>query len=85
MHYSDRPEMVRVDRFKPGGKWYDTFALDMEAHWDDTVDGHYVTVADRVKAALADAGIDVDTSIFNYVVLDPYTKDGYPVMIPGGG
>lgn len=29
MGFTTNEGMVRVDRFKPGGKWYDTWAVDM--------------------------------------------------------
>jgi hypothetical protein len=38
MNYSDKETSVRVDFFRPGGKWYTTEAVDMDGFYDD-VDG----------------------------------------------
>jgi hypothetical protein len=35
MGYTTNSGMVRVDRFKPGGKWYDTWEVDMSAYYNE--------------------------------------------------
>lgn len=32
-NYSKYSSHVRVERFKPGGKWYDTWEVDMTNYW----------------------------------------------------
>ena len=34
-HYSNNPGLVRVDLFKPSGKWYATGSIDMSEHYND--------------------------------------------------
>ena len=34
-HYSNRPGNVRVDFFKPSGKWYTTVEMNMEDYYDE--------------------------------------------------
>lgn len=76
-NYSDNPGMVRVEYFKPSGKWYMTEAIDMSAHWDDAY------VWDAVKASLDDSRPDKSPGWwkhFTVVCLEPYHKSAYPQM-----
>lgn len=70
-HVSD--SCVRVDRFKPRGKWYDTFSIDMEEHYNDN-DLH-----DAVQKCIEKEGYKMDDWIF--VCLEPYHKHSHPVML----
>lgn len=72
-NYSNNPGMVRVEFFKPNGKWYMTEAHDMSEFWDYGIIPH-----DAVKAALEKAGRWLPH--FTIVVLEPYHKSAYPVM-----
>lgn len=74
MGYSENPGMVRVDFFKPAGKWYMTEELDMSDFWDYGIIPH-----DAVKAALEKKGRNLKH--FTRVVLKPYHKSAYPVML----
>ena len=73
-NYSDNPGMVRVDFFKPSGKWYMTEALDMYDFWDCGITPH-----DAVIAALEKSGRNL--THFTRVVLEPYHRSAYPVML----
>ena len=76
-HYSDTPGSVRVDIFKPSGKWYETIAVDMNLHYNDPL------VTDAVRAAVLhklDDGERYRLGGMTYVVIDPYHKNSYPVM-----
>lgn len=74
MGYSENPGMVRVDFFKPGGKWYMTEELDMSDFWDFGIIPH-----DAVVAALEAKGRNLKH--FTRVVLKPYHRSAYPVML----
>lgn len=73
-NYSAHPGNVRVDFFKAGGKWYMTDQFDMSEFW-----GYGNTPHDAVEAALEHAGRN--WKHFTRVVLEPYHKNAYPVML----
>ena len=73
MGYSDKESIVRVDFFKPSGKWYDTRAVDMDGFYNTDVIHEAVKLALH-KAGCADRG-------FIAVVLKPYHKNSFPVML----
>jgi hypothetical protein len=74
-NYSENPGSVRVDYFKPSGKWYMTEALDMSGFYD-----HGIYPGEAVRAALEASGRLCPSLI--KVVLFPYVEHDYPVMIP---
>ena len=73
-NYSNNPGSVRVDFFKESGKWYMTEAVDMSEFWDFGNTPH-----DAVTAALEAKGRNLKH--FTRVVLEPYHKSAYPVML----
>lgn len=76
MNYSNEPWMVRCDRFKKGGKWYDTFAIDMRDSYDH-LDLHMAVATAIATTLKRPFGFDD----FNYVVLDPYHRHAHPIML----
>jgi hypothetical protein len=80
-NYSENPGMVRVDYFKPSGKWYMTEAIDMSPAWD-TPD-----IFDAVRHSLNYAWVANHNGRgdawhqFTVVILEPYHKNAYPIMI----
>jgi hypothetical protein len=80
-NYNDNPGMVRFDFFRPeSGKWYMTEALDMYDYWDEP------TVHNAVRLALDASMLTRHLNLSRWVVsvLEPYHKNGYPVLlIPG--
>ena len=75
MNYTDNPGMVRVDYFKPSGKWYMTEARDMSGFY------HEPLVQDAVRLALQRDGRWLTN--FTIVVMNPYHHSGgVPVMFP---
>lgn len=82
MNYSENSDSVRVDYFKPSGKWYMTEALDMSGYWDEA------SVYSAVIKSLDDAwnlrhgGRPSAWRQFTIVVLEPSHRNAYPVMIP---
>lgn len=73
-NYSDNPGMVRVDYFKPSGKWYMTEALDMYDFYNE------LSVYAAVEKALVRDGRYLRH--FDIIVMEPYHRNAYPVMIP---
>jgi len=74
MGYSENPGMVRVDFFKPGGKWYMTEELNMYDFWD-----YGLWCGEAVEAALEAKGRNL--KYFTRVVLKPYHRNSHPVML----
>jgi hypothetical protein len=80
MGYSDNDGMVRVDYFKPTGKWYMTEAIDMSSHWQD------VDMFKAIELSLDESRPDRSArwwKSFTVVVLEPYHVNSYPVMFVG--
>lgn len=76
-HYSDSPNMVRVDFFKPSGKWYYTAQLNMNVGWKgDTL------IHDSIKLAMKEQGLS--RREFIAVILDPYHEHSHPIMLMPG-
>lgn len=79
-HFSEKPGMVRVEFFRPGGKWYMTEAWDMSDYY-----AVGPTPIDAVQAMLMnnERGFRL-LNQFIVVVQDPYHKNEYPVcLVPG--
>ena len=76
-HYSENSGSVRVDYFKPSGKWAYTNSVDMSDYWD------VPSVHDAVRSAILDAFGVLDESYYTIVVLEPYHKHAHPIMIGG--
>ena len=74
-HYNENPGIVRCDVFKPGGKWYETIALDMSDFY------HALSPFDAVALAVEKAN-HYKLGQWNFVVSVPYHHSAYPVMIP---
>jgi hypothetical protein len=74
MNYSDNPGMVRVDYFKPSGKWYMTEAHDMYDFYNE------LDIYKAVEMMLVRD--DRYLRHFDIVVLEPFHRNSYPVMIP---
>lgn len=72
-HYSDSPSMVRVDFFKPSGKWYTTEA--MEWLYLSTMDIH------DVFAHSLEAHLGGRLRGMTAVCLEPSHEHAHPLMI----
>lgn len=73
MGYTDDEGMVRVDFFRPGGKWYTTEAINMTEVYD-------LFPAEGLKKALA-AQVGTRLSGMWAVCLEPYCAHAFPVMV----
>lgn len=77
MHYSNRPNHVMCDVFKPSGKWYERIELEMPMeHYGLTLNPF-----DAVVLAIVDAG-HYPLGKWIFYVPEPYHTHAYPVMIP---
>lgn len=73
MGYHVNDSMVRVDRFKERGKWYDSHMVDMNSVY------HHNSIHDGLKECLARDGINIEGYII--VCLEPYHKHAHPIML----
>ena len=83
MGYSNNPEDVRVDFFKPSGKWYCTEKVRWTAPF-------YATRFDALESfarSLQDHFKDQPDRLSDMtaVCLNPYRELAYPLMIKDGG
>ena len=78
-NYSDNPGSVRVDYFKPSGKWYMTEAIKMSDYFYKEIDIHRA-VASALDASRPDRNAGWWKQ-FTVVVNEPYHKNAYPIMI----
>lgn len=77
-HYSDNPASVRVDFYKPSGKWYMTEELMMGL-------GYEGPIFDALEAALVrtfgEKRAERLRKQFIIVVQEPYHANAYPLML----
>lgn len=79
-HYSDNPGMVRVDFFRPEtATWYMTEAVDMTNFYN--MNDPYTAVLEALYKSRHGVGVEERWII---VVMEPYHKHAYPVMITPG-
>lgn len=77
MGYSESDSIVRADRFKPSGKWYDSIALEMNDYYNVPP-----VVHDAVRLAAERQGVVVHEGWW-LVVLEPYHIHSHPVILKG--
>jgi hypothetical protein len=78
MNFALEPYLVRCDRFKASGKWYDTFVIDMRDVYDDPIHTAVARAISKVTSITPDPD---RVDLWRYVVLDPYHKNSYPIMM----
>lgn len=78
MGYTTDNSMVRVDFFKPSGKWYTTEAIRWTGGYynDNLIESFAKSLRDSLGSRLSD---------MDAVCLEPYRDIGYPLMIKNGG
>ena len=78
MNYSNEERMVRVDFFKPSGKWYTTEAVEWVG------EGKYII--DEFKNSLVEHFKDNPLRLSNMhaVCLEPYHQYSFPLMLMNG-
>ena len=85
-HYTTNSGSVRIEQFKPNGKWYQTLAGDMsDMYWgggEHTPKGKTVFLLhEAVAFTIVEAFGQQDNVNWIYAVLDPYHENGYPVLM----
>ncbi len=73
-HFAYNPGSVRVDEFKPSGKWYQTIVIDMTDQYLNP------SIHDAVMDCLVDRQIKLEPG-WRYVCIKPYHQYAHPVML----
>jgi len=80
MGYSDDDSMVRVDFFKPSGKWYCTEAVKWTGAWEDKIDSIHNAFSKSLRDHLKDGRLsDMDA-----ICLEPYHQYSHPISLKRG-
>ena len=79
MGYTANNQMVRVDFFKPGGKWYTTEAIKWD-RYKTTDEKGYEHINDTFKRCLHEQ-LEGRLRGMTAVCLEPYHEHAYPLMI----
>jgi len=76
MGFSTNDNSVRVDRFKPSGKWYDTIALSVDS-WEnpDMWTAYEIAFENQTGKKL-----EKDWML---VILEPWNQYSHPIIIKG--
>jgi hypothetical protein len=81
MGYSADDEMVRVDFFKPSGKWYTTEAVEWTGDWKGEGGmSIHEAFAKSLRDHLGDRLSEMDA-----ICLEPYHEFSHPIQIKNGG
>lgn len=82
-HYSENPGMVRFDRFKASGKWYDTYELNMYGSYSVGP-----TPYEAIREAFANSERFGTQWVENWlaqghfiVCLEPYHESSHPICL----
>lgn len=73
MGYAVSESIVRVDRFRASGKWYDSWAINMNGYYE------YPGIHEALRLAMKDAGMPFEEWIV--VCLEPYHKHSHPLLL----
>jgi hypothetical protein len=92
MNFTDKSNSVRVERFKPSGKWYDTWALSLpeKCYHADSCEGAtrgaffcwdmwglYAKAFEEKSGKVLGDG-------WKLVIMEPYNRNAHPIMLIGG-
>lgn len=81
MGFTVNGSMVRVDRFKESGKWYDTLEVDMTSYYNLS----FIHDAVRYSLILMAGNDEFVESWLNqggfFVCLEPYHVNAHPVVL----
>lgn len=82
MGYTGQEGMVRADRFRPSGKWYDTFALDMSEFYAEPLihDALDLAIRDHQKGHQGHPCATPDDPGWFIVVAEPYHQHAHPIV-----
>jgi len=76
-HYSDNPGMVRVDYWKPSGKWYMTEAVQWTGRYNGKDALIHEAFADSLAAHFKGRVLDD----FRATCLEPYHEHAHPISL----
>jgi hypothetical protein len=79
MNYSNDDSMVRVDFFKPSGKWYETVAVKFVCYWSSDKPGGMLVEDAFVKSLELCMGDRLKG--MTAVCLEPYHEHTHPLMV----
>jgi hypothetical protein len=77
MNYTSNPKMVRVDFFKPSGKWYTTEAVEFGIE-DEDLNRRFL---DALKLHLRRPDGQLRLAGMWAVCLEPYSDHPFPLMV----
>jgi hypothetical protein len=80
MGYTEDPEMVRVDFFKPSGKWYCTEAVKWTGEWKGNKQLIHDAFEQSLRDHLGDRLNDMDA-----ICIHPYHEHEHPICSRKGG
>ena len=80
MGYTDDDSMVRVDFFKPSGKWYTTEAVEWTGGWQGKIPIHVAFAKSLNDHFQGERLSDMDA-----ICLVPYHENEHPICIRQGG
>jgi len=78
-NYSDQPGKVKIDFYKPGGKWYMTEVLDMSQVY--LVPDIFQALSNAMDQTFGQQRAEGLKNQFVVVVDEPYHKNAYPLML----
>lgn len=76
-NFTIKDSMVRVDRFKQRGKWYETLEVDMAGHYDTA------SIHDSLRQCIKEQYPGLADSEMLFVCLEPHHKFAHPIMLQG--
>lgn len=77
MGYSENDGMVRIDRFKKSGKWYDTFSVDMSNYYNEPL--IHVALSKAIKDRFTHDMFE--NGYFLIVCQEPYHINSHPIIL----
>ena len=83
-HYTTNSGSVRIEQFKPNGKWYQTCAGDMSGYYwgggERCPKGSaFNLIHEAVARVITDTFGPQGSADWIYVILAPYHENGYPM------
>ena len=84
-HYSDDPAMVRVDFWKPSGKWYTTEAVKWTGKYRKENDDGW-NIHEQFAKSLRDHFKDTPDRLsdMDATCLEPYHEYSHPIQLKAG-
>ena len=84
MGYSDDDSIVRVDFFKPSGKWYCTEAVKWTGAWKGKIKDGGELIHDAFSKSLRDHLKGSRLSEMDAICLEPYHEFSHPISLKNG-